>query len=118
MSVVGPAQARSAALIVAVFEGSRTDPELADLARRLNDQRLTMARWVVDQLARIRPLRDGITVRDAIDTVWLLMDPTIYERLTRERRRAPSYYQRWIADAIARLLFDPHPPLTETRRRP
>ena len=119
VSVLGPAQARSAALIVAVFEGSRTDPDLADLARRLNDQRLTMARWTVEQLTHVHPLRNGMTARDAADTVWLLMDPAVYDRLTaRQRRRAPSYYQRWIADAIARLLVDHHTPPTDTRRRP
>ena len=118
VSVLRPAQARSAALIAAVFEGSRSDPDLADLARRLNDQRLTMARWTVEQLTRVHPLRSGVTARDAIDTVWLLMDPTVYDRLTRQRHRAPSYYQRWIADAIARLLVDHRTPPTDTRRRP
>ena len=117
VGVVVPAQARSATLIVAVFEGSRTDRELGDLAVRLDDQRLTMARWAVDRLVRIRPLREGTTRRDAVDTVWLLLDPTIYERLAHGRRRAPTFYRRWLANAIDRLLFDTHAPRARTRRR-
>jgi AcrR family transcriptional regulator len=105
-SVLGPAQARSAALVLAVFEGSRQDPELAELADRLTEQRAVMATWVIVQLRRRQPLRNGLTKRDAIDTVWVLLDPAVYERITLHRGRPLAYYQRWIADSIKRLLFD------------
>ena len=107
VSVLGPAQARSAALVLAVFEGGRIDPELADLANRMTEQRAAMSRWLVEQLKRIQPLRDGLRQRDAIDTVWVLLDPAIYERFTQHRGRSRAHYQRWITDSITRLLFDP-----------
>src|SRR3954470_18130595 len=37
--VIAAAQSRSAGLVLAVFEGGRTDPDLAALARELTDQR-------------------------------------------------------------------------------
>lgn len=117
VEVLEPAQARSAALVIAAFEGSRTDPELAELVQRLEAQRRTMAKWIVDHLTRIQPLRHDLTTRDAIDSVWLLMDPVVHDRIVRRRRRARSHYRRWIADAILRLLFDRPPVPTDPRSR-
>ena len=116
-SVVAPAQARSAALVLAVFEGGRRDPELEELAHRLAEQRAVTATWLIAQLRRRHPLRTGLTDQDAIDTVWVLLDPALYDRLTRHRGRTVAYYERWIADSITRLLFDPEPQRT-ARRRP
>jgi AcrR family transcriptional regulator len=116
-SVLAPAQDRSAALVLAVFEGSRTDPELAELAHRLTQQRAVMATWLIEQLQRRQPLRTGLTKQEAIDTVWVLLDPAVYERLTHHRGHSVAYYERWIADSITRLLFDQKPQRTVTRRQ-
>ena len=51
--VVGPAQARSAGLVLALFEGSSTDAELAGLAARMTAQRAVTAGWLVDAVTRI-----------------------------------------------------------------
>jgi AcrR family transcriptional regulator len=116
-SVLAPAQARSAALVLAVFEGSRQDRELAALAHRLSEQRAVMATWVIVQLLRRQPLRKGLTKRDAIDTVWVLLDPAVYERLTHHRGRSLAHYQGWIADSIKRLLYDEELARNVTRRQ-
>ena len=88
VSVLGPAQAPSAALVLAVFEGGRSDPELAELANRMTEQRAATTKWLVEQLKRIQPLREGVRQRDAIDTVWVLLDPAVYERFTQHRGRS------------------------------
>jgi AcrR family transcriptional regulator len=116
-SVLAPAQARSAALVLAVFEGSRRDPDLVELAHRLTEQRAVMATWLVEQFQRRQPLRAGLTKQDAIDTVWVLLDPAVYERLTHHRGRSVGYYERWITDSIKRLLFDQKQQRTVTRRQ-
>src|SRR5204863_382626 len=43
--VITAAQRRSAGLVLAVFEGGRTDPELAALATELTEQRAATVRW-------------------------------------------------------------------------
>ena len=88
VSVLGPAQARSATLVLAVFEGGRSDPELAELGNRMTEQRAATTKWLVEQLKRIQPLREGVRQRDAIDTVWVLLDPAVYERFTQHRGRS------------------------------
>lgn len=102
--VLGPAQQRSAGLVLAVFEAASTDTELAELAGQMTAQRATTAGWIVDQLTRKAPLRTNLSRQEAIDTVWILMDPAVFDRLTRQRRWTPQHYQRWFADSVGRLL--------------
>jgi AcrR family transcriptional regulator len=103
--VIGPAQVRSSGLVLAVFEGAPSDPELGALAEQMITQRATTAAWLVDAMAQKAPRREGCTRKEAIDTVWLLMDPVVFVRLTRLRRWTVPRYQRWLAGSIRRLLI-------------
>jgi len=102
--VIGPAQARSAGLVLAVFEGSSTDDALAALAARMTAQRAGTAEWLVDALTRKAPLRAGCTRLEAVDTVWVLMDPAVFDRLIRQRHWTRERYQDWFARSVRRLL--------------
>ena len=101
---VGSAQARSAGLVLAVFEGSSKDPELADLTEQMIRQRSITAGWIVDVLAGKAPLHDELTRPDAADTVWLLMDPAVFDRLVRHRGWTVDRYQDWFARTARRLV--------------
>ena len=117
--VLGSAQERSAGLVLAAFEAASADPELADVAGQLTAQRATTAGWIVDQLARKAPLRAGCAREEAVDTVWILMDPAVFDRLTRQRRWTLQQYQRWFASSVDRLLLGDTPtPTAIARRRP
>ena len=98
--VIAAAQSRSAGLVLAVFEGGRTDPDLAALATQLTDQRAGTARWLVDALAGLAPPH-----AEAVDDLWLLMDPAIYDRLVRHRGWTPQRYGRWFARSAHALLY-------------
>ena len=98
--VIAAAQSRSAGLVLAVFEGGRTEPDLAALATQLTDQRAGTARWLVDALAAIAPPH-----AEAVDDLWLLMDPAIYDRLVRHRGWTPQRYGRWFARSAHALLY-------------
>jgi hypothetical protein len=117
-SVLGPAQQRSAGLVLAVFEAAVSDSELAELARQMTAQRATTAGWIVERLIRKAPLRDGCSSREAVDTVWILMDPAVFDRLTRQRDWTLQQYQRWFASSVDRLLLgDTSPIPTAIARR-
>jgi AcrR family transcriptional regulator len=105
-SVIGPAQARSAGLVLAVFEGSRTDSELAELSAQLITQRTRTASWLVDTIAAKASLQLGLSRAEAVDTVWLLMDPAVFDRATRHRLWTQQHYERWFARSVARILID------------
>lgn len=109
-SVVGPAQARSAGLVLAVFEGSAKDPELAELTEQMIRQRAATAGWIVEGLAGKADLHEDLTRQDAVDTMWLLMEPAVFERLVRHRHWTVDRYQDWFVRTARRLL------VAETRR--
>jgi AcrR family transcriptional regulator len=112
VGVLGPAQARSAGLVLAAFEASAADPDLAVLSDQLVGQREATAAWIVDMLAARAPLRPELSRQQAVETLWLLMDPAVYVRLTRHRRWSLERYQHWIARSVRNLLLPdaPHPP--------
>lgn len=102
--VIAAAQQRSAGLVLAVFEASSRDADLAALAAQMASQREATAAWIVDGMTGLAPLRAEYGREEAVDTVWLLMDPAVFVRLTRQRGWSVGRYQDWIAAAIARLL--------------
>jgi AcrR family transcriptional regulator len=103
-SVLGAAQARSAGLVLAVFEGAGKEPDLAELTEQMIRQRAITAGWIVDGLAAKADLRDELTRQDAADTVWLLMEPAVFARLVRHRHWTVDRYQDWFARTARRLL--------------
>jgi AcrR family transcriptional regulator len=101
-----PAMTRSAGLVLAAYDAAGTDPALRELAEQLSTQRAATVAWIVDGIRDRAALREGITRRDAIDQVWLLIDPAVYHRLTRYRGWSPARYEKWFTDTITRLLLD------------
>jgi len=119
--VLGSAQRRSAGLVLALFEAASTSAESAELAERMAAQRATTAAWIVDQVTRKAPLGAGRTTEEAVDTVWILMDPAVFERLVRRRRWTVEQYQRWFAESVGRLLIGDTAapaPTAKPRRQP
>lgn len=103
-AVLGPAQSRSAGLVLAALEGSAHSPELAALSDQLTAQRGHTATWVVQALARVAPRPAGLDEGGAVDTLWMLMDPAVFDRLTRQRGWSVARYQDWVVRSAARLL--------------
>jgi AcrR family transcriptional regulator len=104
--VIGPAQERSAGLVLAVFEGAATDDGLAELAEQLVRQRRGTATWVVRQLLRTTSLRAG--EKDSVDSLWTLMDPAVHVRLVRQLGWSRRRYERWFATSAEHLLVPDH----------
>ena len=96
---------RAAGLTAAALEGARTDEDIAAVAAQLMTQRQVMAAWLVDGIMLRATLRDETSRADAADTVWTLMDPVIFRRLTEDRHWSPSQFERWFTDSVTRLLL-------------
>jgi len=103
-SVLAPVQSRSSGLVLSVFEGAGSDPELAGLAAQMTAQRVTMATWAVVRLTALGALRTGVAEGEAVDTVFAIMEPALYDRLTRQRGWTLARYQDWIVRSLRRLL--------------
>ena len=96
---------RAAGLTLVALEAARTDEDIAAVAAQLMAQRQVMAAWLVDGLLRRSALRGGVEQAAAVDTVWALMDPALFCRLTGDRCWSAARYRHWFTDAIVRLLL-------------
>jgi AcrR family transcriptional regulator len=100
------AQARSAGVMLAAYEAAASDPDIQLLIMDRESQRERTATWIVDGVLERAGLRPGLDRAGAIDTVWMLMDPVIFNRLSRHRGWSLDRYASWFADVLARLLVD------------
>jgi AcrR family transcriptional regulator len=68
--------------------------------RRLGD-----ARKVVERLRDLDALTGDLTYGEAVDLVWLAMDPALFDRLVRMRGWAAERFEEWLADDLCRRLL-------------
>jgi AcrR family transcriptional regulator len=115
-AVLVPAAVRSDALVLAALEAARGDDRLAQLAAKLHAQRAVTASWIVDGLRGRAPLRPGLNRSEAVDIVWLLMDPAVFDRLITARGWTPDRFGRFFGDSLLQLLTKPD--AAPQRRRP
>ena len=109
-AVLRAAQQRSAGVILAAYEAAASDPVVARLVEDQEQRRAVTAQWMVDGVSARSPLRPGLTVSDATESIWLLMDPAVFVRLTRRRGWTPERYETWWAESVLRLLTNEEEP--------
>ena len=102
--VLSEAQARSAGVLLAAYEAAAADLDIQLLILDRESQRERTTAWIVDRVLERAALRPGLDRAGAIDTVWMLMDPVIFNRLTRHRGWSSDRYASWFADSVALLL--------------
>ena len=88
--------------VVAVMRQA-ADDEITALAAVFDEQRRFGAQGIVAGLSAHRPLR--MDPDTAVDTVWLLMDPVVYRRLTLDRGWSPRRYEDWFVDSVRAAVF-------------
>jgi AcrR family transcriptional regulator len=108
--VLSEAQARSAGVMLAAYEAAASDPDIQLLIMDRESQRERTTNWIVNGVVDRAGLRPELDRAGAIDTVWMLMDPVIFNRLIRHRVWSPDRYASWFADSVTRLLVDTEGP--------
>ena len=68
-------------------------------------QREVMALWLVDGIMAQSALREGTDRAAAVNTVWTLMDPVVFCRLTGDRHWTTARFEHWFTDSVTRLLL-------------
>jgi len=89
---------RAAPLVAVVTAGAAGEPELAELLRRLHEDRRKNLATFVAALRVEAP-------RDALDTVWALASPELYLLLTARRGWSRRRYAAWLEQSLAKLLL-------------
>ena len=92
-----------------VFEilriAAKTEPEIAELVRRLLQERLANMNRVAKAVAANGHLRENLNRTRAAEVIWSMTSPELYLLLTRELRWTDEQYAQWLADALIRLVL-------------
>ena len=104
-SMLAEIGARVGALYGALEVAAGIDPAARELAEELQRRRLDDARKVVGPLRDMKALTTDITYQEAVDLVWLAMDPALFDRLVRVRRWSTSRFKEWLASTLCRQLL-------------
>ncbi len=104
-AAIGAALVARTAPIVAVIFGESGIPDVGKLARIIERQRFTGAEYFVSRLADRFELRPGLSVEEAIDTLWSIMSWEIGFKLTGQRKWSWERYEQWLAAMLVRALL-------------
>jgi AcrR family transcriptional regulator len=81
------------------------DPAARELVADSQRRRLSDARSVVRRLHELQAITTRVTHREAVDLVWLAMDPALFDRLVRVRGWTRSRFEQWLADSLCGQLL-------------
>jgi AcrR family transcriptional regulator len=97
--------ARVGQLLRVLAGAAAVDPDLAVVARQLEEQRLAGMGRFAQLLADRAVLRPGLSVDEARDLLWTLASHSVHDLLVVERGWTPEHYRDWLADTLARTLL-------------
>jgi AcrR family transcriptional regulator len=96
---------RWAPLHAVLEEAATSDLGLTELRQASRDDMHGCARQVVAALRSLGSLRADLDPKAAADVLGLLIDPSQYRRLVRERHWSRRAFTQWQAEAMIRLLL-------------
>jgi hypothetical protein len=100
----GEIMERIAPMLVVITAAAAADPDAAELLAVQEDGRMLGMGAVVDHLAQLGALRDGLSPRRARESLWLLsgLEPWLLAQRSGWSRRA---YERWLLTCTSALLL-------------
>lgn len=104
--MVRPMLERLAPIWQVVLEATPTDTELRSHVDQLLERHAGRMRLVIEHLTETRPLRPEISKDIARDVVWAMNSPEFYRLMVVGRGWTGEMFEKWLADAWQRLLFD------------
>jgi AcrR family transcriptional regulator len=96
---------RAAGLAQALEVAAGTDPAARELVAQGRRYRLDDARMVVDRVRDLGALTSDLTYDEAVDLVWLAIDPALFDRLVVVRGWSTSRFAEWLGDNLCRQLL-------------
>ena len=97
----------AADMFAVVQAAAAVDPGLADLAATVDERRRIGARSIIDGLVEIGALRPGLSTAEAVDILWTLNSPAIFQLLVRQSGWSAGRYEQWLAETFQAQLLAP-----------
>ena len=102
------ANGRVARLWVVLRGAAEVDSDAAALYEKWDDERhRAMVEGAVPNFAAKGVLRAGLDHTEAADILWLLVDPSTYDRLVNQRGWKPERFAEWLQHSILTQLLAP-----------
>lgn len=102
---IGGIMQRVAPLFEAMRTGADADPAIASLRRNLLAQRLGGMRAVAGAVMRNGPLRNGMSLESAAETIWALSSPELHQLLTLQLGWDEARYVAWLDEVLGAALL-------------
>ena len=99
---------RIATVWAVLHDAAAVDPDLRSLEALSQQQRYSDLRLVAQTLLGLGPLRSGVSLDRATDTIWAIASPDLCLQLVTERGWSADEYEVWLGDILeAALLSQP-----------
>lgn len=96
---------RIAALVEVIRAAAPSDPEIAVLWSRMQEEFYANQRATIRVLRQKTPLRHGLDEEQATDILWTLNSTAVYQLLVGERGWTSEQYQGWLAATLRAQLL-------------
>lgn len=96
---------RAGPLYGVMMEAVAADPQLADVWRQLEAQRLTGMRRIAERLKRLGGIKQELSTEEAGDILWTINSLAVYNLLVVQRGWSPERYREWIASTNSHALL-------------
>lgn len=96
---------RIAGVLRVIHQAAPVDPDIAALWDRIQTDFHANQRAIVEQLARKKALKKGLSVERASDILWTLNHPDVWHLLVEERGWKPPEWERWFFEAAREALL-------------
>lgn len=97
--------ARSGPYSRVLREAASADPDLADVWRQLEAQRLAGMRRLAQRLHDLGALKPGLSVEEGRDILWTVNSHAVYDLLVVQRGWTPERYRDWIVATNVHALL-------------
>ena len=108
--MMGELASRAGQIYGVLVAAADAEPELADLLRTFEAQRLRSATMMAEAVDARGGLPPGRTVAEARDLIWLCNAPEVYVMLCGKRRWSTRSYVAWARNALVKLVIAPPEP--------
>lgn len=96
---------RAVGLACALEVAAGMDPAARDLVEQGRRNRLDDARMIVDRLHALGALTSDLTYGEAVDLVWLAIEPALFDRLVRVRGWSRRRFEEWLSGYLIGQLI-------------
>ena len=98
---------RRAPIDAVVAAAAATDSEIAALWRQMGEERHAGQARLLQLVVGDAGLRPGLTRAAAADVLYAVGSPETYRAMVDDRGWSSARFERWYADTLLRLLFEP-----------